>query len=59
MSKQFPAIRPLTLERARELASNPARARLFDQIISATTQEQIDSARVAQHAWLMVDERHS
>ena len=52
MSEQFPRMQPPTLARARVLAADPARRRLFDQMIAASTREEIDSARALQRAWL-------
>jgi hypothetical protein len=53
MSQQFPAIRPLSIERSHQLASSPERSRLFDQIVLAVSQEEIDTARAAQQEWLI------
>lgn len=50
-----PRIQPLTPERARALAADPARQRLLDQIAGAATRREIDAAWQAQRAWLMAN----
>jgi hypothetical protein len=45
----------LTPERARELIANPERRRLLDQMMDATTREEIDVAVEAQRAWLFAN----
>jgi hypothetical protein len=50
-----PRIQPLTPERARTLATDPARQRLLDLIANATTCEEIDTAWQAQRAWLIAN----
>ena len=53
---QWPRIQPLTPERATQLARDPARRRLLDQMDDATTREEIDAARRAQHTWLVANQ---
>jgi len=55
MSEQFPRMRPPTLARARVLAADPARRRLLDQMIAASTREEIDCARALQREWLIAN----
>ena len=52
MNSRKTPIQPLTPERARILVADPARQRLLDQIMSATTGEEIDAAWQAQRSWL-------
>jgi hypothetical protein len=55
VSRQYPRTQPLTGERARELAADPARRCLVEQMLSTTTREEIAAAREAQWAWLMAN----
>jgi hypothetical protein len=48
-------IQRLTLERSRELATDPDRRCLFEQIQHATTRGEIRAARGAQRAWLIAN----
>lgn len=53
MTLTYPRVKPLTRERAEELGADPRRQRLFDQILSASTLEEVTAATLAQHAWLV------
>lgn len=55
MTRQYPRIQPLSGERARQLAADPARHRLVEQVLSATTREEFEAARQAQWAWLVAN----
>jgi len=55
MNKDLPRIQPLTPDRSRELAADPDRRRLLDQILHATTRDEIGAARAAQRAWLVAN----
>jgi hypothetical protein len=55
MRETYPPIQPLSPERARQLAADPARQRLLDQIMTATTCEQIDAGWQAHRAWLVAN----
>lgn len=52
MSQQYPRLQPLSLARARELAANPARARLLKRLAEAATRGQIEAAWNLQRSWL-------
>lgn len=47
--------RPPTPERTQVLLANPARGRLLERIINATTLAQIAAAREAQRQWLLAN----
>ena len=47
-----PPYRPPTPERTQALLGDPARQRLLDRMLSATSREEIAAAREAQRAWL-------
>jgi hypothetical protein len=48
----YPGAAPLTAERAARLAADPHRQRLIEQMLAATTKEEIAAARRGQSAWL-------
>ncbi len=52
MTSDLPSIQPLTPERSRVLATDPAREELSEQMKSAETFEEIGAALSAQLAWL-------
>ena len=52
MARITPRYRPATGERTKELLASPARQQLLDQMLSATTLEEVAVAREAQRAWL-------
>jgi hypothetical protein len=55
MREPYPPIQLLSPERARALVADPARRDLLDQIMAATTREQIDAAWQAHRAWLVAN----
>ena len=55
MTLIYPKVKPLTPERAEELAADPRRQRVVDQILSASTLEEIAAAKLAHHAWLVAN----
>ena len=55
MREPYPPIQPLTPDRARALVADPARQHLLDQIMAATTREEIDAAWQAHRAWLVAN----
>jgi hypothetical protein len=55
MRETYPSIQPLSPERARVLVADPARQHVLDQIMAATTREEIEAAWQAHHAWLVAN----
>lgn len=55
MTLIYPRVKPLTRERAEELGADPRRQRLFDQILSASTPEEVTAATLTHHAWLVAN----
>jgi hypothetical protein len=52
VTTDLPRLQQLTAERSRVLGADPARKRLLDKIMTATTREQIGAAIQAQLDWL-------
>jgi len=48
-------MQPLSLARARVLAADPDRQRLFELIVAASTRDQILQARALQRSWLIAN----
>jgi len=48
-------MQPLSLARARVLAADPDRQRLFELIVASSTRDQILQARALQRSWLIAN----
>jgi hypothetical protein len=55
MTLIYPRVKPLTLERAEELGADPRRQHLIDQILFASTIEEVNAALLTRHAWLVAN----
>jgi len=55
MTLIYPRVKPLTLERAEELGADPRRQHVIDQILFASTIEEVNAALLTRHAWLVAN----